>query len=556
MTTDTRRTILRHAVAVDLVVMAIGIGYLFPGNAIALFGAFLVAVAISAWIGGDEVGLSATAYSVIALSLLFRKSVDPTSLMTFAATGAVVSTLARVARTIQRGVPAEAEERKAEKAGLPVLHLPFAIGLPILAVVIYTDVSDVMMETLAVPSVLQPLILLLTVVVWKYRHILQPRSAAIQPVVLGMLLFALVIFASGIWAKEIYYADKALSEVIKASFILVLAASLCASWKSLRQAFMAIVASAAVLSSLSLLQVTTGRFADAFGGLVELKSGTIYGDVAGARAAGPPVSDPNFYARILLMAIPLAVGLAMTETRPRRKVLYAGAAAVIAAAVLATYSRGAMVTMGVMAGLLLFAFRAKPKHVAWAAVAAIVGFILLPDAVARRFLTIEALLPDNNTGAQYDSSIGERELLIRTGLKMFDANPLFGVGAGQYGVHYTKYANQVGSSWVDYDEPGTEEHPHGLYVEIASENGAAGLAAYGFTILAAFLSLQRARRALLARGDTENAALVVGVAVAIAGYLLASVFLHESHHRYIALYLGFVCAIARLAFGTIRPVET
>ncbi|MFL6248351.1 MAG: hypothetical protein ACJ74H_20165, partial [Thermoanaerobaculia bacterium] len=61
--------------AVDLTVMALGTAWLFPGSAPVLFGAFLVAVAMSAWVGGDEVGLAATAYGVIAMSLFFRASV-------------------------------------------------------------------------------------------------------------------------------------------------------------------------------------------------------------------------------------------------------------------------------------------------------------------------------------------------------------------------------------------------------------------------------------------------------------------------------------------------
>jgi O-antigen ligase len=545
MSPETRRTLLRHAVAVDLTIMAVGIAWLTPGSAAVLFGSFLVAVAISAWVGGDEVGLAATAYGVIALSFFFGKSVDVGSLMAFAATGAVVSTIARAARTIQRG-EIEAPPAVATEAA-PARPFPYVLGLPLLVVVLYTDLSDVMMENFPVPSLLQPLILLLAFVVWKYRGELRPSTAALHPIVIAMILYVLVIFSTSIWAKETYLTDKRLSEAVKALCVIVLAASLAPSWSSLRRAFTALTASAALLSTLSVLQIATGRFADAFGGLVELKSGTIYGDVAMPRAAGPPVSDPNFYARILLMTIPLSVGLAFIAKRTRDRVAFAAAAAITTAATLVTYSRGAMLTLAVMAVLLALVFRVRFRHIALAGVAGIALLLMLPQSITRRLGTIEALLPDKNVGANYDSSLAQRELLTMSGVAMFNAHPWLGVGAGHYAWYFPKFSNEVGSSWVDYVETGMDRYPHSFYVEIACETGIVGLATFFSAVLAAFLTLHTARRELLVDGDRDHALLTAALGVAVAGYLIASVFLHETHLRYLALYFGFAIAIARLA---------
>jgi O-antigen ligase len=538
MTPDARRSLLRHAVAVDLTVMALGAAWLFPSSPVVLFGAFLAAVAISAWVGGDEVGLAATAYGVIILSFFFRGSVDVGSLTAFAATGAVVSTLARAARTIQRGEIAPPVRLAA---------LPFAIGLPLLVIVLYTDLSDIMMENFPVPSLLQPLILLLAFVVWKYRQSLRPSSAAIHPIVIAMIVYALVVFSTSIWAAETYLTDKRFAEVLKAVFVIVLTASLAASWTALKRALIALIASAALLSSLSVLQIATGRFADAFGGLVELKFGTIYGDVALPRAAGPPVSDPNFYARILLITIPLSVAMAFTETRPRRRFAYAAAAAITTAATLVTYSRGAMLTLAVMAVLMALVLKVRARHIALAGVAGLIVLLLLPQSIRKRLGTIEALLPGKNVGETYDSSLAQRELLTMSGVAMFEAHPILGVGAGHYLWYFPKFSNQVGSSWIDYVEPGLDRYPHSFYVEIACETGLLGLLTFFASVIAAFLTIYSARRHLLHDGDTDHAMLAAALAVAIAGYLIASVFLHETHLRYLALYFGFVIAIARLA---------
>lgn len=430
--------------------------------------------------------------------------------------------------------------------------LLYTLGLPLLIVVVYTDVSDMLMRKAPVPSLLQPLILLLAFAVVRARRTLDPLGAALQPVVIAFALYALAVFATSIWARDAGLVDDRLSEVIKALFICILTASLAASWSTLRGALTALIASAAILSTLSVLQIATGRFFDAFGGLVSPQSGTIYESISLPRAAGPPNSDPNFYARILVIVIPIAIGLALAESTRARRLAYAAAAAVITAGTLVTYSRGAMLALAAMALLLLVGLRVRPRHLAVAGAAAVVGMLLLPNDITRRFLTIETLLPDYDTTFTYDSSVEKRKLLVRAGLAMFDAHPLAGVGAGHYGRFYTSFANQIGSSWTDYHRPGTTEHPHGLYFELASETGLLGLLTFGAAIVAVLLSLERSRREAMARGNGELAIVALTLTAAIVSYLVASVFLHETHLRYLALYFGFAIAVARLARGEVH----
>ena len=548
MTPEARRTLLRHAVALDLMVIAAGIGYLVPTSPAALFGAFLVAVAAAAFAAGDEIGLAATAYSVVALAVLFPARVDVPSLMAFAATGAVISTIVRVVNVGRATArPAEIRERIDARPTLAIV-----LGLPLLIVVMYTDVSDILMRKAPVPSLLQPLILLMTFAVLKWRRELRPQTAALQPVIVAFAMYALVVFSTSIWARDARLVDEHLSEIVKALFIAVLAASLAPSRSALQRAMTALIVAAAVLSATSVVQIATGQFLGAFGGLVSPQVGTMYEHIQMPRAAGPPNSDPNFYARILLIVIPLAVAYAVVERTHFRRLAYAALALVITAGTLVTYSRGAMLAMGVMAVLLLIGLRVRAKHVGYAAVAGVVALLLLPANITRRFLTIETLMPGYTAEqVDYDSSVEKRKLLVAAGLSMFDDNPIAGVGAGHYGRMYYRYANEIGSPWVDYHPPGTRENPHGLYFEIASETGLLGLLAFAALIAAALLSLERSRRTFLAQGDRSLAVVAMTVSVAIASYLVASVFLHETHLRYLALYFGFAIALARMARGEV-----
>lgn len=540
------KTFLRHAVALDLMVIAAGVGYLVPESPTVLFGAFLVAVAIAAWTAGDEIGVAATAYAVVGLALLFPQRVDVASLTAFAATGVVISTMVRVARA--SALPGAVTIAPPDLSPALAIHL----GLPLLIIVMYTDVSDILMRKAPVPSLLQPLILLLTFAVLKWRRELRPQTAALQPVVIALAMYALVVFSTSIWARDARMVDETVSEIVKALFIAVLAASLAPSRTALQRAMTALIAAATVLSATSVVQITTGRFTGAFFGLVTPQVGTMYEHLMGTRAAGPPNSDPNFYARILVIVIPLAVAYALIERTVARRLAYAAAALIITAGTLVTYSRGAMLAMFVMGVLLLIGLRIPVKQMAFVAAAGVIALIVLPSNITRRMLTIETLMPDYAaTAVDYDSSVEKRKLLVAASLAMFESHPVAGVGAGNYGRLYPRYANDIGSPWIDYHPPGTKEHPHGLYFEIASETGLLGLITFAAVIVTAFLALRRARRAFEGRGDRELAVVAVTVGVAIASYLVASVFLHETHLRYLALYLGFAIALTRMARGEV-----
>src|SRR4028119_1862851 len=144
MSPETRRTILRHAVALDLVVTASGISLVFPDAPAITFLAFIAAVGLAAWLRDDEAGLAATAYSVVTLAVFFRDQIDVTTLTVFAATGAAVSAFSRAARRVRQeaATPTRAVQAPAAPA-LPAVPLP--IGVPLLIVILYADVSDSLM---------------------------------------------------------------------------------------------------------------------------------------------------------------------------------------------------------------------------------------------------------------------------------------------------------------------------------------------------------------------------------------------------------------------------
>jgi O-antigen ligase len=531
MQIEKRRSLLRYALAVDLVLIASGLAFLFPASPPIIFGAFIAAVVIVISMGGEALGLAATASSLIVIAVFFRSVVDGTSLLLYVAAAAAAYLIARLMRGTAPG-----------ETGLP-----FAAALPLLVVVIYTDLSNAVMTHYAVPSLLQPLIALLALFVWWYRDRFHPSQAILHPVAILLGVYCLVMFTGTVWARDVELADARVAEAVKALFICILAGSLASSWTALRRGIVALIVAATCFSVISVIQVLTGKLTGIFGGLIDLQSGNIYADVSLPRASGPPVGDPNFYARILLVAIPLAVALAVAERWPRRRIAYMFAACAITAGTLLTYSRGAMLTLVVMAVLLAIAWPLRLRQAALAAAGVLVLLLAFPSDVTRRMLTLQNLLPGKTHTLDLDSSVEERELLVRAGMGMFADHPIGGVGPANFETRFRSYGDRVGSPAYDFHPAGTRMFPHGLWVEIAAESGLLGLIAFGSVLVAAFVALWRARRDLLAHRETTNAAMATGLAIALAGYLGASLFLHETHLRYIGLYLGLIVGMTRVA---------
>ena len=94
MTEETRRSIFRYGIAVDLVILATGVGMLLPVSPRTLIVVFVAAVALAVWKGGWKSGGVALLLSFLALAFIFAPSFDAARLIAF--TGAAVAAAAIV----------------------------------------------------------------------------------------------------------------------------------------------------------------------------------------------------------------------------------------------------------------------------------------------------------------------------------------------------------------------------------------------------------------------------------------------------------------------------
>jgi len=230
------------------------------------------------------------------------------------------------------------------------------------------------------------------------------------------------------------------------------------------------------------------------------------------RAAGP-IGDPNFFALVMAALVPFA--LYLIARGGKRQVMGVAAVLCLIGGVFATGSRGGIVAVGfavVGMGLIMPVLRLR-----LAAAAVVLGAIIaLPifatqtqDAAAR---TNEGRLTENLVA-----------------LAMFADNPVSGLGPKQYSEYYRDYTRDIGN------DPRQIRQPHSLPLEIAAEQGAAGVIGW-------LVALLTVLRFAVARGVWR---LLIGrtVIMSIGTFLVASLFLHGDTLRILYMLLGMLLAM-------------
>src|SRR5207247_6315725 len=91
MTPETRRRIFQYGVAVDLVILATGVGYLDPAAHALIISSYVGAVALTAWKGGWRAAGFATLASAVFLITLF--DISASSIVAFIVVSAAATAI-------------------------------------------------------------------------------------------------------------------------------------------------------------------------------------------------------------------------------------------------------------------------------------------------------------------------------------------------------------------------------------------------------------------------------------------------------------------------------
>ena len=334
------------------------------------------------------------------------------------------------------------------------------------------------------------------------------RHRRLLALLLGLLVW---VSLSLVWADDLALAAEDLWRWCALLMIFVIVITTVTNERTLRWILVAFIAGA-VMSVV--IGVADGSFTGASDG--------------GARLEGAS-GDPNYLAANIVACSILAVSLLALRIGLVARWSIAAAMAVLVAGLVLSGSRGGFLAAGggIITALIVFKYR---RAYVLAATAVILGigalaFLNLPDAWDRV--------------TDFNDSNG-RSSLWTVAARMWEDNPVGGVGLNNFVVHTGDYVR----------EPGSLEHlklvverphvPHNTYLQILAETGVVGLALFLLFCAGCVRAAILAARRFEARGEWGFGTLSRGIVVATASVLAASMFLSAATDKrlWVLLALG------------------
>lgn len=415
-----------------------------------------------------------------------------------------------------------------------------SVGLYALVLVTYSRLSDVAIEFHGAPSIAQPLIGMLLVLIGARRLLLGERRDGWQQPAALLAVYGGVLTLSLLYAPEFPTAAALVAAFVRDAAIVVLVVLLLRSPGDLRGTVWTLLAVGGALGTIGVYQYVTGSFGQDFGGFGQAEVLNIVAGIDDYRISGP-IPDPNHYAQMLLVLVPLALGRVRRDPSLLRRLGALWVLVVVSGAIVFTFSRGALLALAAVG---LIAVVQRPPHPVVVVAAVAAGLLALPVLPAGYTDRASGLVTavSGQGGPRSESSLTGRLSAATVGLQMFADRPLLGVGAGQFPLRYSQYARPLG-----VDESSTTVEPHNLYVEAAAETGMLGLLAWGLVLAAAFRSLRASVNAFRRRGLDDTAAMVEDLRLAVVAYLLAGLFLHNAYPRTLWLLVGVALALGNVS---------
>jgi putative inorganic carbon (HCO3(-)) transporter len=258
-------------------------------------------------------------------------------------------------------------------------------------------------------------------------------------------------------------------------------------------------------------------------GLIQLASGL----TPDLRARGP-MHDPNDLAFMLVTAIPIGVGLA----RLGRRRFWTVCVVLCAIGSAATLSRGAAVSLGVLAvwgiATRMPSARVLGLGLAVAAVG-LIGLSVVSSSLIHRSV--------GQKGTIAASNVTSREDRWQAAIEMMSRNPLVGVGPAGFGLTYRTYLGP-------YDpvlQP-AGDFTHEMYLEVGAELGGPALIVFLCVVGNTWRTAYEIRRTKSVPAPTATLAEAIEGSVVIAA--TASLFLTEQY--YLSVWLIAAAAIGLL----------
>ncbi len=343
-------------------------------------------------------------------------------------------------------------------------------------------------------------------------------APSLSPLVIAIGLLLSLLILSCVVAPNLILAGKELVKWVEVAGVTLIGQSLLVRIADRRMMFLVMTAAVVSQAVYGLLQATQHWGPDHF--MIGSWLMRAYGNF----------EQPNPYAGYLGLHLPLVLSVALfgVRTRPARW-FWGGASALLAVALVTTMSRGAWLGQitGILTVVLIESRSARHAVLTFGGLGSVILLALwpvLPSEVTDRIgsifgslFAVFSLASTTLTPANW--AVMERLSQWYAGWQMFSANPIVGVGIGNYNTAYATYRLP---EW-----PVALGHAHNHYLTIAAEAGLFACLAYIIVILVAIRSTRTAWRTATTRYGRAIALGTLGSIGALATHNLVDVlFVH------------------------------
>ena len=233
--------------------------------------------------------------------------------------------------------------------------------------------------------------------------------------------------------------------------------------------------------------------------------------------------NPNAFAEVLMMLLPIVVALFFSLRRPGGKTASLGIFFLGLVAIVMTYSRASWVGLAVAA--LVYVFLWNRRLLPLCLLGVICAIPLLPSTVLNRILTIT----DSS-----DSSTSSRFPLWSAAIQMLKMQPIMGVGLGTDAVQARI------REFALYDSVAAFVHAHNTFLQIWLETGLLGLVGFVGHVL---WSIKATARAVWISENQVARHMAIGGSSALCGALVCGLADYLWNYPRVMFLFWTVCAI-------------
>lgn len=334
-------------------------------------------------------------------------------------------------------------------------------------------------------------------------------------------LFAIAYIVWGVmsvaWATDPQLALGRTQVLVQSVALYILVINLVTSPRRAQNLLSIVIVASLALALLSIFRVPSGEM--------------IRGRVDIAQISG---YDPNNQAAYFLLGTTVLMALFSRETQRGRKLILLFALSIVVLAILATSSRGAMVSLVAVLSFSLILDRRSWQLILPALLIGGIALFLLPPTFLER---LESIVTLSDRGA------GRVDIWL-VGLQIIGAHPLLGVGSGNFGKAFDRYLPEtpgIGRAL------GAERGPHNIFLGALGELGVIGFALFAIAIGLTFKSALTAVLNSKRQNDPHMTTLAIGVLLGLLGMLVASMFVDLRYRKCFWLLLALAEVVQRLS---------